>query len=248
VDGKEPYEVLDNLYNRWRIHTGETLCVMKALNRGRDLTGQQHNIHAYFKLLPEVVAWMRRSACRRGASTALGMIIGQNPEVDLDAATKAYAGRSRGDQEINHLASIGAPFADRVLSVVDLDIHQGSRVAPGDPLIPKAPVDRAPSEYFKAARFGDLTTYDTATFALDFTQVPKYEGLTNAEKMAIASRYTPIGESPSSSDDESIPDVNDDGDPEIVWAKRQSLMLHGLRPTRHDEEASSSAVPRSAFG
>lgn len=239
---------MDNIFNRLRIITGDIVCVLKALNRGEDLTNQRNWAHTYFKLLPEVVAWMRRSACRRGISTALGIVLGQCPDVDLDSVTKAYADRAVGDPEVEQLATIGAPFADRVLSVVNLDVHQGSRVAPGDVIVHKAPKDFAPREYFRAARMGELTTYTTETFVLDFSRVPKYESLTNAEKLAIASRYTPLEEE-SSSDDDSIADVvEEDDDPVIAEVKRRSLMLHGLRPTMNDDEASGSGAPQSHYG
>jgi hypothetical protein len=238
---------MDNLFVQFRVLTGEIICVLKALNRGEDLTNQKHWANAYFKLVPEVVAWMRRSAYRRGVSTALGLVLGQCPEVDLDKVTKAYAGRGVGDIEVEQLATIGAPFADRVLSLVNLDVHQGTRIAEGDPVAPKAPRDLAPREYFRAARMGELTTYITETFSLDYSRVPRYRTLTNAEKLVIATRYTPLDED-SSSDDESIPDVVEDDDPVVAEVKRQSLMQHGLRPTRNDDEASGSGAPRSHYG
>ena len=115
-------------------------------------------------------------------------------------------------------------------------------------IVHKAPKDFAPREYFRAARMGELTTYTMETFVLDFSRVPKYESLTNAERLAIASRYTPLEEDSSSDDDSPADVVEDDDDPIIAEVKRRSLMLHGLRPTMNDEEASGSGMPQSHYG
>jgi hypothetical protein len=65
------------------------------------------------------------------------------------------------------LAESVAPYVDRVLPFVDLNIHQGSQFALGD----KAPMgnqatDFAPRDYIRAADERELTTFETTTFVM----------------------------------------------------------------------------------
>jgi hypothetical protein len=85
-----------------------------------------------FPLILEIVAWMHQSSCWRGISTALGLVLGHLPDLDLDRVTRAFAESPPRDAAVECLAESAAPYVDRVLSLVDLNIHQGSQVAPSD--------------------------------------------------------------------------------------------------------------------
>jgi hypothetical protein len=83
-------------------------------------------VQELFLLIPEVVAWMRHLACRRGISFALGLVLGHLPDLDLNLVTRAFAESWPRDAAVECLAESAAPYADRVLSLVDSNIHQGS--------------------------------------------------------------------------------------------------------------------------
>jgi hypothetical protein len=69
---------------------------------------------------------------RQGILVALGLVLGHLPDLDLNLVTRAFAESRHGDAAVECLAESVSPYADRVLSLVDLDIPQGSQFAPKD--------------------------------------------------------------------------------------------------------------------
>jgi hypothetical protein len=167
VEGQSAQYLIDELFVLFRDYLGDAYCVLRAMSPREAMVTRYQYVHEVFPPIPEIVAWMRRSACRQGISTTLGLVLGHHLDLDLDRVTKAFAKSRPGDAAVECLAETIAPYADRVLSLVDLNTQQGSQVAPGDgaPLGNQA-TDFAPKDYIWAAREWELTTFDTTTFVM----------------------------------------------------------------------------------
>ena len=122
--------------------------------------------------VPAVVDWLRRSACRRGATMALSMGFAHYPE-DFDVAevTSGFPSKSGevSQEEVLRLLSQVSPYADRVLAIADLGTHQASAIAPEDaeggaPAHQDFPADKL----FAAAHAKELTTYPVPSWTPKF--------------------------------------------------------------------------------
>ena len=111
--------------------------------------------------LPEVFDWMKRSAFRRGATTAMAMILSHFGEsLGLPEVTQGWAYDGEGEipvPDVQKLLDQAAPFAERILNAGDFTPFMATQRAPGDPE-PKY-VDLAVERPFHAACQGPITTH-----------------------------------------------------------------------------------------
>ena len=114
----------------------------------------------WLKALPMVSDWVRRSAFRRGAVTALSLGLAHFPE-DFDPAdvTSGYPSVPGGvtEQHVQSLYKWAAPYAQRVLDMGDLLPHQHTVDPPEDG--PARMRDYHSSHPFKSAIKNRLTSY-----------------------------------------------------------------------------------------
>jgi len=111
--------------------------------------------------LPEVFDWMKRSAFRRGATTAMAMILSHFGEsLGLPEVTLGWAYDGEGEipiSDVQKLLDQAAPFAERILNAGDFTPFMATQRAPGDP--EPQYVDLAVERPFQAACQGPITTH-----------------------------------------------------------------------------------------
>jgi hypothetical protein len=171
VEGKSARYLIAEMFVLARDYLGDAYYVLRALLPREDVVTRFPYVQDVLPLIPEVVAWMHRSACHRGISVALGLVLGHLPNLDLNLVTRAFAETWPGDAAVECLAESVAPYVEMVLSLVDLNIHQGSQVASGD----EAPTgnqatDFTPRDYIWAADERELTTFETTTYVMRHTE------------------------------------------------------------------------------
>ena len=135
-----PEECLRILASNILSAAGDCCTIFKALSPNEAVPTNVGTLLDILHHLPTVVNWLRRSACRRGITTALSLISSHYEGFDLATVTSGYPPASPGkkktqeaeEKEIDANLLKCAPYADRVLSMVILDKHQSSQTAPED--------------------------------------------------------------------------------------------------------------------
>lgn len=144
----------------------------------------------------------------------LSLVLAYHPDIDLSTVTKAFPGARDLELSIEQLEALPkatSPYAERVLGMVNLDMHQGMVIAPEDVNEPSPEgIDYTPNMYFHVAREGKLTTCLTKMWSFNVGPEPRFQSLMK-------------GLSPTHvlSIDRSRADEKED--PEMELAKRRSL-------------------------
>lgn len=152
--------------------TGDVLAMLQYLSPQERVPHDVNSVLACIAEVPAVVDWLRRSACRRGATMALSMGLAHYPE-DFDVAdvTSGFPSESGevSKEDVLKLMSQTSPYADRVLAIADLGTPQASAIAPEDaedgvPVHQDFPADKP----FAAARAKELTTFPVPSWTPKF--------------------------------------------------------------------------------
>jgi hypothetical protein len=110
-----------------------------------------------------------------GITMALGMVLAHYPEgLDMEAVTAGFPSET-GEfdvAEVLRLMGLVQPYADRVLAVADLQLHQTSQTAPeyiSKAVLKEMPEDFPATRLFAAAAENKLTTYPVVKYTPKFT-------------------------------------------------------------------------------
>ena len=151
---------------------GDVLAMLQYLSPQERVPNDVSSVLACISEVPAVVDWLRRSACRRGATMALSLGLAHYPE-DFHVAevTSGFPSKSGevSKEDVLKLVSQASPYADRVLAIADLDTHQASAIAPedaedGTPVHQDFPANKP----FAAARAKELTTFPVPSWTPKF--------------------------------------------------------------------------------
>jgi len=159
--------------------SGEILAVLQYLSPTKRVPHDVATVMDCVAHIPTVVDWLRRSACRRGATMALSLGQAHFPEdFEVQDVTSGFPSETGvvDKEEVLALMSRCAPYADRVLEMTDL-APQASMVAPED-VEDDPPVyqDFATGKPFEAARAKKLTTYPRPKWTPRFDLVEGFGG------------------------------------------------------------------------
>ena len=152
--------------------TGDVLAMLQYLSPRERVKPEVSTVMSCIAKVPSVVDWLRRSACRQGATMALTLGLAHYPD-DFDVADVTSGFPSEDGEatpeEIAKIMAKASPYADRVLEMVDLEDHQASATAPEDaeegaPAHQDYPADK----FFTAAQSNELTTYPVPVWAPKF--------------------------------------------------------------------------------
>ncbi|KAM0828373.1 hypothetical protein ACQ4PT_067605 [Festuca glaucescens] len=172
VETATPKECLQTATTRVIECAADILAALQYLSPREHLPHDAQSVFKAVSDVPVVVDWLRRSACRVGATMALSMVLAHYPEgLDLEEVTAGFPSET-GEfdmAEVLWLMGVVRPYVDRVLAVADLESHQVSMTVPED--LDKAeqkPQDFPADRLFAAAASKGLTTYPVAKYTPKF--------------------------------------------------------------------------------
>ena len=182
-----PKECLQTATTRVIECAADILAALQYLSPREHLPHDAQSVFKAVSDVPVVVDWLRRSACRVGATMALSMVLAHYPEgLDFEEVTAGFPSET-GEfdvAEVLRLMGVVRPYVDRVLAVADLETHQVSMMTPED--LDKAeqkPQDFPADRLFAAAASKELTTYPVAKYTPKFT--------VGADGVGVASKAGP---------------------------------------------------------
>ena len=156
---------------------GDVLAMLQYLSPRERVEPEISTIMNYIAKVPTVIDWLRRSVCRQGATMALSLGLAHYPD-DFDIADVTSGFPSEDGEvdpkEVAKLMTKASPYADRILSMVDLEDHQASGIAPEDTEEDQpAHQDHSADKLFAAAHSNKLTTYPVPAWAPKFQPATK---------------------------------------------------------------------------
>jgi len=166
--------------------TGDVLAMLQYLSPRERVKPEVSTVMAFIAKVPSVVDWLRRSACRQGATMALTLGLAHYPD-DFDVADVTSGFPSEDGEivpeEVAKIMAKASPYSDRILAMVDLEDHQASAIAPedageGSPAHKDYPADK----FFAAAQSDELTTYPVPVWAPRFLLGDQSSGEASSSK------------------------------------------------------------------